>query len=124
MSRRPSPASSPVHTVRAPTASNTPGAVTAADFKPAQLRLTARLGLAIPPTLVTNDVEQTRKFAAGHGRIIYKTFRGLPRDEDGHTGAIRAQGDTLFRRSAGPAASTVSRRPASAGSRVRGTGTS
>ncbi|MGW3308217.1 ATP-grasp ribosomal peptide maturase [Streptomyces sp. NPDC001073] len=70
---------------------NHPGAVTAADFKPAQLQQAVQLGLAIPPTLVTNDVEQARKFAADHGPLVYKTFRGLPRDEDGHTGAIWAQ---------------------------------
>ncbi|WP_248861246.1 MvdC/MvdD family ATP grasp protein, partial [Streptomyces halobius] len=70
---------------------NHPSAVTRTDFKPAQLQRFAELGLAIPPTLVTNDVEQARKFAARHGRVIYKTFRGLPRSEDGHTGAIWAQ---------------------------------
>ncbi|MGC0334816.1 ATP-grasp ribosomal peptide maturase [Streptomyces sp. SAI-170] len=70
---------------------NHPGAVTAADFKPAQLQIAVQLGLIIPPTLVTNDVAQARKFAADHGPVIYKTFRGLPRDEDGHTGAIWAQ---------------------------------
>ncbi|WP_200308026.1 ATP-grasp ribosomal peptide maturase [Streptomyces adelaidensis] len=70
---------------------NHPSAVTAADFKPAQLQLAAQLGLTIPPTLVTNDTEQAAKFAADHGPVIYKTFRGLPRDEDGHTGAIWAQ---------------------------------
>ncbi|MFI9423321.1 ATP-grasp ribosomal peptide maturase [Streptomyces achromogenes] len=70
---------------------NHPGAVTAADFKPAQLQTAARLGLAIPPTLVTNDVEAARKFAADHGPVIYKTFRGLPRSENVHTGAIWAQ---------------------------------
>ena len=70
---------------------NHPAAVTAADFKPAQLRRFAELGLTIPPTLVTNDVEQVRKFAAGHEHIIYKPFRGLPAGEDGHAGAIWAQ---------------------------------
>ncbi|MFI8848702.1 MvdC/MvdD family ATP grasp protein [Streptomyces sp. NPDC053499] len=70
---------------------NHPAAVTAADFKPAQLKRFAELGLAIPPTLVTNDVEAARKFAADHEQVVYKTFRGLPRDEDGHTGAIWAQ---------------------------------
>lgn len=70
---------------------NHPAAVTAADFKPAQLQRFAELGLQIPPTLVTNDVEATRKFTADHERVIYKTFRGLPRSEDGHTGAIWAQ---------------------------------
>lgn len=70
---------------------NHPSAVTAADFKPAQLQQAARLGLTIPPTLVTNDVEQARKFATDHNPVIYKTFRGLPRDEDKHTGAIWTQ---------------------------------
>ncbi|MEU3278840.1 ATP-grasp ribosomal peptide maturase [Streptomyces antibioticus] len=70
---------------------NHPLAVTAADFKPSQLTRFAELGLRIPPTLVTNDIEAARKFAADHERVIYKTFRGLPRDEDGHTGAIWAQ---------------------------------
>ncbi|NGO45549.1 ATP-grasp ribosomal peptide maturase [Streptomyces ureilyticus] len=70
---------------------NHPAAVTRADFKPAQLKRFAELGLAIPPTLVTNDVEAARKFAAEHDHVIYKTFRGLPGSEDGHTGAIWAQ---------------------------------
>ncbi|MET7717726.1 ATP-grasp ribosomal peptide maturase [Streptomyces sp. NPDC005407] len=70
---------------------NHPAAVTTADFKPAQLQRFAELGLTIPPTLVTNDVEQVRKFAAGHEHIIYKPFRGLPAGEDGHAGAIWAQ---------------------------------
>ncbi|MEU8727227.1 ATP-grasp ribosomal peptide maturase [Streptomyces antimycoticus] len=70
---------------------NHPSAVRAADFKPAQLQKAAHLGLTIPPTLVTNDAEQAREFAADHGHVIYKTFRGLPRDENGHTGAIWAQ---------------------------------
>ncbi|MDQ0775459.1 ATP-grasp ribosomal peptide maturase [Streptomyces aurantiacus] len=70
---------------------NHPAAVARADFKPAQLQRFTELGLLIPPTLVTNDVESARKFAAEHGPIIYKTFRGLPRDEDGHAGAIWAQ---------------------------------
>ncbi|WKX72340.1 ATP-grasp ribosomal peptide maturase [Streptomyces sp. XD-27] len=70
---------------------NHPAAVTRADFKPAQLQRFVELGLQIPPTLVTNDVEAARKFAAEHEHVIYKTFRGLPRCEDGHTGAIWAQ---------------------------------
>ncbi|MFI8193872.1 hypothetical protein ACIF8T_34775 [Streptomyces sp. NPDC085946] len=70
---------------------NHPDAIAAADFKPAQLQTAAQLGLTIPPTLVTNDVEAARKFAAEYGAVIYKPFRGLPRGEDGHTGAIWAQ---------------------------------
>ncbi|MGW7674635.1 hypothetical protein ACWGJX_47780 [Streptomyces sp. NPDC054775] len=70
---------------------NHPAAVTRADFKPAQLARFAELGLQIPPTLVTNDVEQVRKFGAENERLIYKSFRGLPAGEDGHAGAIWAQ---------------------------------
>lgn len=70
---------------------NHPAAVARAEFKPAQLQRFTELGLSIPPTLVTNDVATARTFAAEHHVIIYKTFRGLPRDDDGHTGAIWAQ---------------------------------
>ncbi|MET9087387.1 ATP-grasp ribosomal peptide maturase [Streptomyces sp. NPDC004237] len=70
---------------------NHPAAVARADFKPAQLQRFAKLGLTIPPTLITNDVEAARKFAAEHRRVIYKTFRGLPGSEDGHAGAIWTQ---------------------------------
>ncbi|OUC96716.1 ATP-grasp ribosomal peptide maturase [Streptomyces swartbergensis] len=70
---------------------NHPHAVTRADFKPAQLQRFAELGLRVPPTLVTNEAEAARKFAADHGRVVYKTFRGLPCSDDGHTGAIWTQ---------------------------------
>ncbi|MCC3773305.1 hypothetical protein, partial [Streptomyces sp. UNOB3_S3] len=70
---------------------NHPLAVTAADFKPAQLQAAAQLGLAVPETLITNDTEAAAKFAAEHGPVIYKTFRGLPQDEDGNAGAIWTQ---------------------------------
>ncbi|MFF0594237.1 ATP-grasp ribosomal peptide maturase [Streptomyces antibioticus] len=70
---------------------NHPAAVSRADFKPAQLQRFAELGLTIPATLVTNNAEQARRFAAEHDRIIYKPFRGLPAGEDGHSGAIWAQ---------------------------------
>jgi ATP-grasp ribosomal peptide maturase len=70
---------------------NHPAAVTRADFKPAQLQTAARLGLAVPPTLITNDVEQARKFAAEHGPVVYKAFRGVPPSADGHAGAIWTQ---------------------------------
>jgi ATP-grasp ribosomal peptide maturase len=70
---------------------NHPHAVTRADFKPAQLQRFAELGLQIPSTLITNDAAAARRFAAVHGRVVYKTFRGLPRGDDGHTGAIWTQ---------------------------------
>ncbi|GAB2462530.1 ATP-grasp ribosomal peptide maturase [Streptomyces incanus] len=67
---------------------NHPAAVARADFKPAQLRRFARLGLRIPPTLVTNDVKAAREFAVAHGPVVCKTFRGLPAGDDGCAGAI------------------------------------
>ncbi len=70
---------------------NHPAAVARADFKPAQLQVAAQLGLTIPPTLVTNDAGQARKFAADHGPVVYKTFRGVPPSADGRTGAIWTQ---------------------------------
>jgi ATP-grasp ribosomal peptide maturase len=70
---------------------NHPHAVTRADFKPAQLQRFAELGLRVPPTLITNEADTARRFAADHGRVVYKTFRGLPRGEDGHSGAIWTQ---------------------------------
>ncbi|MQS39807.1 ATP-grasp ribosomal peptide maturase [Streptomyces katsurahamanus] len=68
-----------------------PAAVTRAEFKPAQLQTATRLGLVVPPTLITNDVERARRFAAETGPVVYKTFRGLPTGDDGRAGAIWAQ---------------------------------
>ncbi|MFE1326696.1 ATP-grasp ribosomal peptide maturase [Streptomyces sp. NPDC058735] len=70
---------------------NHPAAVARAEFKPAQLRTFARLGLRIPPTLVTNDEQAAREFAAEHGTVVCKTFRGLPAGDDGRAGAIWTQ---------------------------------
>ncbi|MFG1685822.1 ATP-grasp ribosomal peptide maturase [Nonomuraea sp. NPDC049269] len=70
---------------------NHPSAITRADFKPAQLHVAAQLGLNIPPTLVTNDIDAARRFATEHEPIIYKTFRGLPSSKDGRAGAIWTQ---------------------------------
>ena len=70
---------------------NHPAAVARAEFKPAQLRRFARLGLRIPPTLITNDVKAAEEFAAGHGPVVCKTFRGLPAGDDGCAGAIWTQ---------------------------------
>ncbi|MGW2686122.1 ATP-grasp ribosomal peptide maturase [Streptomyces sp. NPDC001414] len=80
-----------LHGLRGALYVNHPSAVARADFKPAQLQRFAALGLRIPATLVTNDVEEARKFAAEHERVVYKSFRGLPAGEDGHAGAIWAQ---------------------------------
>ncbi|RYJ29691.1 glutathione synthase [Streptomyces sp. L-9-10] len=55
----------------------------AADYKPAQLALAQRLGLTVPPTLVTNDPGEAREFITAHGQVIYKTLRWTPYDRDG-----------------------------------------
>ncbi|GGO81072.1 ATP-grasp ribosomal peptide maturase [Nonomuraea cavernae] len=70
---------------------NHPAAINRADFKPAQLRMAAQLGLAVPETLITNDVSQARKFAAEHGPIVYKSFRGVPREPADRVAAIWTQ---------------------------------
>ncbi|MEV4379486.1 ATP-grasp ribosomal peptide maturase [Streptosporangium sp. NPDC049644] len=70
---------------------NHPAANNRSDYKPYQLQTAAQLGLTVPLTLITNDVEQARKFAAEHGPIIYKSFRGAPRTLDGHVAAIWTQ---------------------------------
>ncbi|MGW1146779.1 ATP-grasp ribosomal peptide maturase [Streptomyces sp. NPDC002454] len=70
---------------------NHPGAVTRAEFKTAQLQTAVGLGLVVPPTLVTNNVARAHAFAAEHGPVVYKPFRGLPVSDDGQAGAIWAQ---------------------------------
>lgn len=51
---------------------NHPAADARADYKPAQLQTAARLGFQVPATLITNDVEEARKFAAEAGPVVYK----------------------------------------------------
>lgn len=70
---------------------NHPAATAVADFKIAQLQVAAGLGLVIPATLVTNDLEEAKEFAAEHTSVIYKAFRGLPAGLDGTAGAIWTQ---------------------------------
>jgi hypothetical protein len=62
-----------------------------AEYKVSQLRVADRVGLQIPPTLVTNDVEAARKFAAEHGPVVYKAQRGVPVTPEGLAGAIWVQ---------------------------------
>ncbi|MFI6277880.1 ATP-grasp ribosomal peptide maturase [Streptomyces sp. NPDC050988] len=56
---------------------------TAADYKPAQLAVAQRLGLAVPATLVTNDPDEARQFVAGHDQVIFKTLRWTRYQRDG-----------------------------------------
>jgi glutathione synthase/RimK-type ligase-like ATP-grasp enzyme len=58
---------------------NDPVRDAAAAHKPYQLALAQKIGLAIPPTLMTNDVEKARAFFRQHqGEVIYKQFIALP----------------------------------------------
>jgi hypothetical protein len=49
-----------------------PSALADAEYKPRQLALLRQSGLAIPPTLVTNDPAAVRAFAAVHGDLVVK----------------------------------------------------
>lgn len=49
-----------------------PSALADAAYKPWQLSLLKRAGLAVPPTLVTNDPDAVRRFAAAFGDLIVK----------------------------------------------------
>ncbi|WP_242895237.1 hypothetical protein [Actinomadura litoris] len=69
---------------------NAPWAVARAEFKPAQLQVAADLGFTIPATLITNDPDAARGFAAEHAPVVYKSLRGVP-PADGHAGAIWTQ---------------------------------
>ncbi|MCX5378092.1 ATP-grasp ribosomal peptide maturase [Streptomyces sp. NBC_00091] len=62
---------------------NQPQREAAADYKPTQLAVAQRLGLTVPPTLVTNDQNQAREFITAHGRVITKTLRWTPYERDG-----------------------------------------
>jgi ATP-grasp ribosomal peptide maturase len=46
-----------------------------AEYKPAQLATAARCQLTVPATLITNDPNQARAFAAEHGPVLYKPLR-------------------------------------------------
>ncbi|MGW4030394.1 ATP-grasp ribosomal peptide maturase [Streptomyces sp. NPDC004838] len=70
---------------------NHPAAVARAEFKAAQLQTASRIGLVVPPTLITNAPEQAREFMAVHRPVVYKAFRGLPVSGDGLAGAIWTQ---------------------------------
>jgi ATP-grasp ribosomal peptide maturase len=64
---------------------NHPARMAQAEYKPVQLDVADQLGLPVPRTLVTNDVDATRAFAAETGRpLVCKTFSSLLLD-DGDT---------------------------------------
>ncbi|GAA0345453.1 ATP-grasp ribosomal peptide maturase [Streptomyces blastmyceticus] len=56
----------------------------AAEHKPMQLAVAERLGLTVPPTLISNDPADVRAFIAEHQHVIYKALRWTPyRRSDG-----------------------------------------
>lgn len=63
---------------------NDPSMTARAEYKPLQLQIAANAGLAVPPTLVTNDYPAAAEFAAAHSPIVYKPLSSLViGDEDG-----------------------------------------
>jgi ATP-grasp ribosomal peptide maturase len=61
---------------------NHPARMAHAEYKPIQLAVADQLGLAVPRTLVTNDVDAVRSFARAIGRpIVCKTFSSLLLDD-------------------------------------------
>jgi ATP-grasp ribosomal peptide maturase len=61
------------------------------EFKPAQLQVAAQVGLDVPATLITNDLDAVNIFAQEHAPMIYKSFRGMPPDTNGEVAAIWTQ---------------------------------
>ena len=58
---------------------NEPARDAVAGHKPYQLELAQQIGLDIPPTLMTNDVEEAKAFWRRHeGEVVYKQFLALP----------------------------------------------
>jgi glutathione synthase/RimK-type ligase-like ATP-grasp enzyme len=58
---------------------NDPARDAVAAHKPYQLALAQQIGLDIPPTLMTNDVEEAKAFWRRYeGEVIYKQFLALP----------------------------------------------
>lgn len=53
---------------------NRPAAAMRAEHKLAQLDAARECGLRFPPTLISHDPDQIRRFTAEHGRVVYKTF--------------------------------------------------
>jgi glutathione synthase/RimK-type ligase-like ATP-grasp enzyme len=53
---------------------NRPNAAAMAENKLVQLRAAHRCGLRFPPTLVSHDPQEIRRFVQRHGRVVYKPF--------------------------------------------------
>jgi glutathione synthase/RimK-type ligase-like ATP-grasp enzyme len=74
---------------------NIPSRDAVAMHKPYQLTLAQKIGLEVPPTLMTNDVEEARTFWRQHeGEVIYKQFIALP-DAWRETRRLKPQEESL-----------------------------
>lgn len=49
-----------------------------AEHKPLQLAAAEQLGFTVPPTLISNDLDDIRAFIAEHDQVIYKALRWTP----------------------------------------------
>ncbi|QOV36721.1 ATP-grasp ribosomal peptide maturase [Streptomyces ferrugineus] len=49
-----------------------------AEHKPLQLAAAERFGFTVPPTLISNDLDDVRAFIAEHDQAIYKALRWTP----------------------------------------------
>lgn len=63
----------------------------AAEFKPAQLAVASDLGFAIPPTLITSDLDAARQFANRHAPVVFKPLRITDLQREGRPVALWAQ---------------------------------
>jgi glutathione synthase/RimK-type ligase-like ATP-grasp enzyme len=55
---------------------NRPGPAASNCTKPMQTRAASSCGFRVPDTLLTNDREKARAFAARHGQVVYKAAGG------------------------------------------------
>lgn len=69
---------------------NAPSSVHQAEYKPCQLAHAAAAGLAVPPTLITNDPQAVAEFAVGQPNgIVTKTlYARMPRNKDGRLSGV------------------------------------
>ncbi|TDO54960.1 ATP-grasp ribosomal peptide maturase [Kribbella sp. VKM Ac-2527] len=67
---------------------NHPRRQMAAEYKPAQLTVATELGFAVPPTIVTNRLDDARQFVEEHGIAVYKPLWSTEYEEDGEARAI------------------------------------
>lgn len=63
---------------------NHPARVSDAEFKPAQLQVAQRVGLATPRTIITNQWREAQRFGRlVDGPVIFKTLQGLSVERHG-----------------------------------------